>query len=236
MLDTLTWATGSAGVALVLANVLGGQAGLPLPCVSTLIIAGALARDHHRWGAEVFVGAIVGCLLIDSGWYLIGSKYGSRFGGFLSRPIVPPGCRRGDIARPLAQRMVKNFLVAKSIPGLAVVTSPLAGASGMRFRRFLCLSAVGAAIWVGACLIVGATLQQRIVALLPKILHYGVWWMCSSSVLLTASVLLNRFRRRQASARRGNGPVPSRGFTARLHRFPAEMIALRRRNKKCALG
>jgi membrane protein DedA with SNARE-associated domain len=157
---------GSTGLLFVVASVMAGQTGLPLPAVPTLIIAGALATNHYGWGAEVFVGATLACLLVDSGWYLLGRKYGGRF-------VLSP--ERGR---------TRSFLVAKCIPGLAIVTSPLAGASRMSFLPFLWLSAIGAALWVGACLIIGVVLHQQINDLMPRITRYGGWGVCVVAVLL----------------------------------------------------
>ena len=182
MVNVLTAVAGSGGVVFVVASVLAGQTGLPLPAVPTLIVAGAWAANHHGWGAAVFVGATLACLLADSGWYFFGRKYG---GGSISR-LLP-----AFTARP------KTFLVAKCIPGLAMFTSPLAGASRMSFLPFLWLSAVGAALWVGACLVAGVVLHRQINDLMPRIIRYGGWGVCVVAVALTGYVTVTWLRRRQ---------------------------------------
>ena len=183
MVNVLTAVTGSTGLVIVVANVLAGQTGLPLPAVPSLIIAGALAANHHGWGAEVFVGAILACLLADSGWYLFGRKYGGRF-----ILLFPPA---------FATRHTKTFVVAKCIPGLAILTSPQAGVSRMSFLLFLRVSAAGAALWVGACLIAGVLLHQQINDLLPQISRYGEWGICVVAVLLTGYMAVTWFERRR---------------------------------------
>ncbi|HYL18128.1 MAG TPA: hypothetical protein VEV20_05585 [Burkholderiales bacterium] len=50
------------GLAFVFLNVLAEQAGLPVPAVPTLIIAGALAADATLSGSAVFAAAIIACV------------------------------------------------------------------------------------------------------------------------------------------------------------------------------
>jgi membrane protein DedA with SNARE-associated domain len=197
MVNVLTAVTGSTGLVFVVANVLAGQTGLPLPAVPSLIIAGALAANHYGWGAEVFVGAILACLLADSGWYLFGRKYGGRFMLRFLPAFATRQLREGGSRLPLERWRTKTFLVAKCIPGLAIVTSPLAGASRMSFLLFLWISAAGAALWVGACLLAGVLLHRQISDLLPRISRYGEWGICVVAVLLTGYMAVTWFKRRR---------------------------------------
>ena len=196
MVNVLTAVTGSTGLVFVVANVLAGQTGLPLPVVPSLLIAGALAANRHGWGAEVFVGAIVACLLADSGWYLFGRRYGGRFMSLFPPAFASRQAREGGSRLPL-ERSCKTFLVAKCIPGLAIFTSPLAGASRMSFLVFLRMSAAGAALWVGACLIAGALLHQQIKEMLPQISRYGGCGVCVVAVLTTGYMAVTWLRRRR---------------------------------------
>jgi membrane protein DedA with SNARE-associated domain len=197
MLNVLTAVSGSTGLLFVVANVLAGQTGLPLPAVPTLIIAGALAANHCGWGAEVFVGATPACLLADSGWYLFGRKCGGRFMSLFPSAFATRQLREGGSRPPLVRWCTKTFLVAKCIPGLAIFTSPLAGVSRMSFLPFLLLSAAGAALWVGACLIAGVVFHQQIDALLPLIIRYGGWGSCVVAVLLTGYMAVTWIERRR---------------------------------------
>lgn len=53
------------GLLLVFANVLLTQAGLPMPALPTLIVAGALVRDGQLSLALVLLAAVAGSLLGD---------------------------------------------------------------------------------------------------------------------------------------------------------------------------
>lgn len=196
MLNILTSVGGSTGLVFVVANVLAGQTGLPLSAVPTLILAGALAANRSGWGAEVFVGATLACLLVDSGWYLFGRKCGGRFMSLFPQAFATRQLRQVG-SRPPLERCTKTFLVSKCIPGLAIFTSPLAGVSRMSFLPFLLLSAAGAALWVGACLIAGVVFHQQIDALLPLITRYGGWGSCVVAVLLTGYMAVTWIERRR---------------------------------------
>lgn len=56
----------------MLADVLLAQAGLPLPALPTLIVAGALVRDGQLSLTLVLLAAVAGSLLGDLPWYAAG--------------------------------------------------------------------------------------------------------------------------------------------------------------------
>jgi membrane protein DedA with SNARE-associated domain len=57
------------GLALVFANVLLEQLGLPIPAVPALIVSGALAAEGEFSLAAVFGVAFVASMLGDAAWY-----------------------------------------------------------------------------------------------------------------------------------------------------------------------
>ena len=64
------------GLALVFANVLAEQIGLPVPAVPTLIVAGALAADGTLSALTLFGVAVVASGIADTIWYVAGRLYG----------------------------------------------------------------------------------------------------------------------------------------------------------------
>src|SRR5258708_12269115 len=68
------------GLALVFANVLLEQLGLPIPAVPALVVAGALSAAGEFWPLAVFGVAFVACMMGDAVWYLAGRRYG--------RPVI----------------------------------------------------------------------------------------------------------------------------------------------------
>jgi membrane protein DedA with SNARE-associated domain/rhodanese-related sulfurtransferase len=165
--------TSPIGLSLVFLNVLCDQLGLPVPAVPTLIVAGAMAADGRLPAGAVFTLALTACLIGDSVWYLAGRLFGGRVMNLLCRiSLTPDSCV--NQTQTSFERWGSNvLLVAKFIPGLALVAPPLAGATRMGVVRFLAYSAVGGALWVGAALMGGVLLRPQVERLLPRIAGLG---------------------------------------------------------------
>ena len=161
------------GLALVVINVLLDQAGLPLPAIPTLIVAGAVAADHHAWGMELFVGAVLACVIADTGWFLAGRWYGNTVMRFLCGISLTPDFCVSETQQRFERWGQKAVVLAKFVPGLAVIAPPLAGALRMGTGKFVGLSALGSALWVGAFLVLGALLRRQIDSLLPVVEHFA---------------------------------------------------------------
>ena len=65
------------------------------------------------------------------------------------------------------------MVIAKFVPGLAIIAPPLAGALRIGWPRFILLSTVGAGLWVGSGLIAGALFQSQIDRLLAHLDRIG---------------------------------------------------------------
>src|ERR1700687_2088897 len=73
------------GLALVFANVLIQQLGLPIPAAPTLIVAGALAAVGNSSALAIFGVACAACSISDAAWYTTGRLYGRRVTKLLRR-------------------------------------------------------------------------------------------------------------------------------------------------------
>src|SRR4051812_1206579 len=78
------------GVALVFANVIVEQIGIPVPAMPTLVIAGALAADGKLSFAGVLAAATIACFIADGAWYLAGRRYGLGILRLLCRISLSP--------------------------------------------------------------------------------------------------------------------------------------------------
>ena len=162
------------GLELVVANVFFEQAGLPIPAIPTLIVAGAVAADHHGWGLALFLGAVGACIAADLGWYFAGRRYGNGVMHFLCRISLTPDFCVSETQQRFERWGQNAVLLAKFVPGLTVIAPPLAGALRMGRLRFLALSSIGSALWVGCFLALGGLFQAQINRLLPTLQHYAV--------------------------------------------------------------
>jgi len=65
--------------------------------------------------------------------------------------------------------------VAKFLPGLGLVTPPLAGVFRMRFRRFLLFDAIGSMLWAGVFLAIGYVFAGQIERVAAQLASLGGW-------------------------------------------------------------
>lgn len=141
------------------------QAGLPLPSTPLLLAAGALSgapgKDRLNFAACLLL-TVFACILADNIWYQLGRHKGIKVLQWLCRiSLEPDSCVRRT--EGLFERQgARSLLVAKFIPGLSAVATPLAGIFHMRLRRFLLFDALGAFLWVGTFLGLGYAFADQI--------------------------------------------------------------------------
>jgi membrane protein DedA with SNARE-associated domain/rhodanese-related sulfurtransferase len=161
---------GHYGLVIVFVNVLASQIGLPVPVVPTLIVAGAMAADGQVPVVPLFAWSVFACLIGDCAWYSIGLTYGIRVLKLLCRISLEPDSCVSDTQTRFERWGINSLVVAKFIPGLATIAPPLAGAMRIGWPRFVGLSTVSAALWVGTALVVGRLFKDQIALLL---IHLG---------------------------------------------------------------
>ena len=173
MTQQLIAALGEYGLFIVFVNVLIDQIGLPVPAVPTLVIAGALAADGRLPLAPLFATSVFACLAADCGWYLIGQTYGIRVLKLLCRiSLEPDSCVSQTQAR-FERWGINSLVIAKFIPGLAIIAPPLAGAMRIGWLRFIALSTVSAMLWAGSALVAGVLFKTQISRLLSHLGELG---------------------------------------------------------------
>jgi rhodanese-related sulfurtransferase len=78
------------------------------------------------------------------------------------------------------------LIVAKYVPGFAAVATVLAGESRTSWRRFIFFDALGAALWVGGAISLGAIFHEAVAAVLGELERLGNYAM----LLLLAAIAL----------------------------------------------
>ena len=136
------------GLAIVFANVLIEQIGIPVPALPTLVIAGALAAEGKLSGPLLFLVAIVACLIADIAWYLAGRRFGNGVMKMLCRISLTPDYCVSETQARFERWGVNALVIAKFIPGLATIAPPLAGATRIGWPQFLFFNTLGATLWV----------------------------------------------------------------------------------------
>lgn len=185
------------GLGFVFLNVLLQQLGLPVPTVPTLVVAGAVAAAGKMSASALYALAVAACVIADSTWYLAGRRYGGRVMSLLCRVSLSPDSCVSQTQGAFERFGSKALLVAKFVPGLALIAPPLAGATRMPFGRFIGFSALGAGLWVGAALLGGALLHTQIERLLPQAAQVGGAAAAVLVLLIAAYVAYRWWERRR---------------------------------------
>ena len=172
------------GHAVLFGWVLVEQLGVPIPAMPLLLAAGALAGTGHLnfWAALLF--AVLGALASDSLWFQLGRHKGIKILQVLCRiSLEPDSCVRRTEGI-FSKQGARSLLVAKFLPGLGLVTPPLAGVFRMRFPRFLLFDAIGSMLWAGLFLATGYAFAGQIERVAAQLASLGGWLL----VLLTGAL------------------------------------------------
>jgi membrane protein DedA with SNARE-associated domain/rhodanese-related sulfurtransferase len=173
MTNDLSSLVSQYGLAIVFANVLVEQIGVPVPAIPTLMVAAALAVNGKLSLIAVFAVALVACAIADITWYVAGRRYGNRVMRFLCGiSLTPDSCVSESQAR--FESWGRNvLLVAKFLPGVALLAPPLAGATRIGWLPFLIFNTAGGALWIAAGMGGGILLGSQIEQLLAYLADYG---------------------------------------------------------------
>jgi membrane protein DedA with SNARE-associated domain/rhodanese-related sulfurtransferase len=172
MMHQLMQGLGQYGLVIVVVNVLLDQIGLPVPAVPTLIVAGA-AADARMPLSMLFAGSVLACLIADCGWYLVGEKYGIRVLKTLCKISLEPDSCVSQTQTRFERWGVNSLVIAKFVPGLAIIAPPLAGAMRIGWLRFIFLSTCSGVLWVGAGLFAGVLFKSQIAQVLEHLSAIG---------------------------------------------------------------
>jgi len=168
--------------------VLIEQLGVPIPAMPLLLAAGALAGTGHINFFTALLFAVLGALTSDSVWFQLGRHKGIKILQLLCRiSLEPDSCVRRTEG-VFSRQGARSLLVAKFVPGLGLVTPPLAGIFRMRFRRFLLFDAIGSALWAGAFLALGYVFAGQIERVAANLASLGGWLLVLAVGALAAYI------------------------------------------------
>lgn len=143
------------GYLLLFAWVLVEQVGIPLPATPVILAAGALSAQHQISFSLALLAGVVGSLAADSGWFLVGRRYGHVVLRLLCKLSMEPTTCVRKTQDSFGRRREITLMIAKFVPGLSTLAPPVAGQNGMGFGAFLFYDSIGASLWVGGLLLLG---------------------------------------------------------------------------------
>lgn len=191
-MDALLHLIETYGLLVVFLSVFLDQGGLPVPAYPPIIVTAAVAVDQqpNLWFAllPILLAATLAALLADSLWFLGGRRIGAALLRLMCRiSLSPDTCvlmTRGIYARWGAPSLV----VAKFVPGFAAVATTLAGETGTSPRRFAFYDGLGAVLWAGVAIVLGAVFHRAVNDLLDGLETLGRYGLVLIGVLIAGFV------------------------------------------------
>ena len=197
MTQNLVWLITQYGLPIVFVNVFVDQIGLPVPAMPTLILAGAIAATGALGLTSLFVAAVLACIVPDCIWFLVGRRYGMRVLKTLCRISLEPDSCVNQTQSRFERWGINSLMIAKFVPGLAIIAPPLAGAMRIGWPRFLTLSAIGGTVWVGAGLLAGVLFKTQIQSALVYLDRIGSITGAVVAAALVSYILYKWWERRR---------------------------------------
>jgi len=161
-MEELTGLLAQHGLALVFANVLLTQSGVPLPAVPILVVAGAFVMQGQIALAPLILVSVVASLIGDILWYFAGRRYGYRILRTLCRVAIEPDSCVKQTETIFERWGAPSLMLAKYVPGFSTAAPPLAGAMRLGLPSFLAYSAVAALLWAGLAIALGAVFHTEV--------------------------------------------------------------------------
>jgi membrane protein DedA with SNARE-associated domain len=223
--DALTGLFVQYGYGIVFTAILLDNAGLPIPGELLLLILGAVARTGDLDLGLGLLVAWAAALSGDTIGYWLGRLTGDRVLHTYCRMTLGSGtCVRRAVGY-YHRYGAATVIVGRFVMGVRAFLSPLAGAAGMPFHRFLVFDSLGALLWSGLFLTLGYSFGWRLESLRDG-------YRAGATVLLSVAgagvgtyVLIKLFRRWR------HGPASFReGMVARVVNA---LLRLRRRALAC---
>jgi membrane protein DedA with SNARE-associated domain/rhodanese-related sulfurtransferase len=188
------------GYAILFVWVLTEQLGVPVPTVPILLTAGTLTATHKMNLALVLLAVVMGSLVSDSLWYVMGKRYGGT--------VVKLLCRLSMESATCVRRTEGYFtkhgpaalLLAKFIPGLGSVAAPIAGQTAMPYKSFVLFDVGGILIW-SLTFILGGRFFGDVLKKHPEALAWVAHFAVLLFFLLLLGFLISRFLRQRAFLR-----------------------------------
>lgn len=140
---------------MIFLAVFANQLCLPVPAVLFLMTAGAFVASGNLNLGSVILASVVGSLLADYAWFMLGRWQGYRVVRALCSFSMDGQHCSTRARRFFSRRGLPGLMFAKFVPGLDGLMPPLAGALNVTTVLFLFFDAVGALLWSATYCFVG---------------------------------------------------------------------------------
>ena len=150
------------------------QMGLPVASVPVLLGVGALSAEGRFSFAAALLVALSASLPADAAWFELGRSKGYRVLRLLCKISLEPDTCVQSATGVFRRYGIGTLVLAKFIPGMGMVTTPMAGVMGMPVARFLALDGTGVALWATLYLGLGVAFRRQLEEVAAIIARTGV--------------------------------------------------------------
>lgn len=196
-MDTLLHVIEAYGLWVVFACVLLDQGGLPVPAYPPMILTAAVAVEANDSLLPILIVAILATLLADMLWFAGGRHFGASLLRLMCKVSLSPDSCVGLTRRIYSRWGPPSLIVAKYVPGFAAVATTLAGESGTSLRRFVLYDAIGATLWAGGAIALGAIFHKAVDAVLGELERLGHYAVVVLVAALALFVVIKWWQRRR---------------------------------------
>ena len=179
------------GYLFLFVYILAMSAGLPIPADPLLLLMGALVGNRQYSFIPALLAALVPAILGDLLWYELGRRKGRSILGILCKLSPEPDTCVRKTESAFAKRGARTLLFAKFVPGMALVSVSLAGATRLAYWRFLLADAAGCILWVGGYLLLGRIFHRQVDSIISML---GLFGRRAGLVVLTLLALYIAFK------------------------------------------
>jgi membrane protein DedA with SNARE-associated domain/rhodanese-related sulfurtransferase len=185
-MESLIYIIQTYGLWVAFICVLLDQGGLPVPAYPPLIVMAGYEVDAGHSIVPILLVATIAALLADVLWYGFGRRYGASMLRLMCRVSLSPDSCVGTTRRIYGRWGAPSLIFAKYIPGFAAVATTLAGETRTSVQRFLIYDGIGAALWAGGAVALGAIFHEAVEAVLIELERLGYY----AGALLIALIAL----------------------------------------------
>ncbi len=179
------------GYLFVFLYVFAVQAGMPVPADPMLLVMGAIVGEGRYSLWLTLLTGMSAALLGDMIWYEAGRRRGTSILKILCKLSLEPDTCVRKTEDAFGRRGARTLLIAKFVPGLSLVSVPMAGVIRMSRSRFLLYDVAGCALWVSAYVFTGLIFRKEVQAVMDLIAKLGRW---GGILLLTLLALYLGFK------------------------------------------
>jgi membrane protein DedA with SNARE-associated domain len=161
------------GHLFVFAYILIVQAGIPVPADPLLLVMGTLIKEGYYSTLATVAVAASAAVMGDAIWFELGRRRGNSVLRLLCRLSLEPDTCVRKSENAFAKNGSQTLLFCKFVPGLSLVSVPMAAMSGMSRWRFLLFDLAGSMIWTGTYVGLGIVFAKQIQQVLDLIGQLG---------------------------------------------------------------